>query len=180
MQLCPRYRYSFGNASAAAGALEAGLVLVEHLCPAQRALTCSFTCCLFLGSSQDRAGGIWAASTGWASLTRILLLLLPSAFLFPSPTARGLLGFPGWRGGEAATALLFLGFNAHSFEDRVHLLHVVQVAADLQATRVLLVGKLRDAALSGVLQLRSHRIVRLGFSSERLKERGLKSAGAHQ
>lgn len=65
------------------------------------------------------------------------ILLLHSVFLFLSLAACFLLRFLGYRAEKSGTALLLrptlLGFNAHSFQDRVHLLHVVQVALDLQA-----------------------------------------------
>lgn len=71
------------------------------------------------------------------------ILLLQGVFLFPSLAACFLLRFLGWRGEKSGTGLLLqlLGFNAHSFQDCVHLLHVVQVALDLQAKRSLVSGE---------------------------------------
>lgn len=60
------------------------------------------------------------------------------AVLSPSLIVCWLLSFLALAGEEAGAPHLLqatlLGFNAHSLQDSVHLLHVVQVSADLQRT----------------------------------------------
>lgn len=112
------------------------------------------------------------------------ILLLQGVFLFPSLAACFLLRFLGWRGEKSGTGLLLqptlLGFNAHSFQDCVHLLHVVQVALDLQAKRSLVSGEaVGNPAQFHPLSQKPPSTVRFGFSSEKLKERGLNNAVLH-